>query len=216
MPITLELKHSDQEQPEKFRCKLVEFNKDILYVDYPVNQNTGRTGFFLEGTQFRATFVGKDESVYVMETEVRGRKKLTIPVLILHFPGKEHILRIQRRQYVRVETAVDIAIDDPNGIVSPFTSITVDISGGGAAVILPPKHNIELHQILEAWFVIPLSSGETQYIKTESEVVNIWKGNDRERDKFSLKFDEINEVDRQAIIRYCFERQLSNRRRGIR
>lgn len=216
MSITLELKHSDQEEPEKFRCKLVEFKDDVLYVDYPVNQVSGKTGFFLEGTQFRATFVGKDESVYVMETEVRGRKKLTIPVLALYYPGKDHVLRIQRRQYVRIETAVDVAVEDPSGNQIPFTSITVDISGGGAAVLLPPTHKITMNQLLEVWFVIPLSSGETQYIHTISKVVNIWRGNDRERDKLSLQFDDINENDRQAIIRYCFERQLSSRRKGIR
>jgi len=215
MPITLELKHSDQEEPEVFRCKLVENHDDVLYIDYPVNQKTGRTGFFFEGTQFKATFVGKDESVYVLETEVRGRKKLNIPVLALHFPGKEHILRIQRRQYVRIETAVDVSVHPPAGSGPSFTSITIDISGGGAAVIPASNHSIDEDQRIEVWFVIPLASGETQYIQTVSRVVRVWKGNSQERDKLSLEFDEIDENDRQTIIRFCFERQLSNRRRGI-
>lgn len=215
MPITLELKHSDQEEPDVFRCKLVETHDDVLYIDYPVNQQSGKTGFFFEGTQFKATFVGKDESVYVFDTEVRGRKKLTIPVLALHFPRKEHILRIQRRQYVRIETAVDVAVHPQNEHEPSFTSITNDISGGGAAVIASSEHSIVEGQIMEVWFIIPLTSGETQYIRTISRVVRLWKGNSKERDKLSLEFDEIEENDRQLIIRFCFERQLSDRRRGI-
>jgi len=215
MPITLELKHSDQEEPEVFRCKLVEYHDDVMYIDYPVNQNTGKTGFFFEGTQFKATFVGKDESVYVIETEVRGRKKLNIPVLAIHLPAKEHILRIQRRQYVRIETAVDVSVHPPKGSGASFTSITTDISGGGAAVIPSSNHEIEQEQRLEVWFVVPLASGETHYIQTVSRVVRVWKGNTQEKDKLSLEFEEIDENDRQMIIRFCFERQLSNRRRGV-
>ncbi|QHE52536.1 flagellar brake protein [Pontibacillus sp. HMF3514] len=215
MPITIELKHSDQEEAEVFRCKLVEYHDDVLYIDYPVNQTTGKTGFFFEGTQFKASFVGKDESVYVFETEVRGRKKLNIPVLALHFPGKEQILRIQRRQYVRVETAVDVSVHPPTGSGPTFTSTTVDISGGGAAVISSPNVELEQEDRIEVWFVIPLASGETQYIQTLSRVVRVWKGNAKEKDKISLEFEEIDENDRQLIIRFCFERQLANRRRGV-
>lgn len=215
MPITLELKHSDQEEPEVFRCKLVEYHDEVLYIDYPVNQKTGRTGFFFEGTQFKATFVGKDESVYVFETEVRERKKLTIPVLAIHYPGKDYILRIQRRKYVRIDTAVDVSVHPPAGSGAAFTSVTIDISGGGAAVIPAPGHNIEEDQRLEVWFVIPLASGEVHYVQTVSRVVRVWKGNGKERDKLSLEFENIDENDRQMIIRFCFERQLSHRRRGV-
>ena len=52
----------------------------------------------------------------------------------LHYPGDEYVMKIQRRQYVRVETAVDIAIHPYNGEFVPFTAVTDDISAGGALV----------------------------------------------------------------------------------
>ncbi|MYL32725.1 pilus assembly protein PilZ [Pontibacillus yanchengensis] len=216
MPITLELKNAHDNHLETYRSKVVEEEEGVLYIDYPVNEQSGKTGFFLEGTQFKVTFVGTDGSVYVFHTDVRGRRKLTIPVLTLHFPEKEKLLRIQRRKYVRVESSVDASVHGVNETVTPFTTVTADISGGGAAIISPSAHTIEQNQLLEVWFIIPLSSGEMHYIYTKSRVIRVCKENKDHNEKVSLEFENIDENDRQTIIRYCFEKQLSLRKRGIR
>lgn len=214
-PLLIELSSSNQDEVERYRCKLVEMNNFQLFIDYPVNERTGRTGFFLEGTECKVSFVGKDDSIYMFHSEVRGRKKLTIPVLLLSYPGQDKLLRIQRREYVRIETAVDVAVHDPLKRFSPFTSVTFDISGGGAAVILPTDHHLKSGMEIEVWFVIHLNNGDIKYLQTTSRVVRIVFGGGVQRDKASLQFMDIRESDQQTIVRFCFERQLALRNRRI-
>ena len=40
-------------------------------------------------------------------------------------------MKIQRSQFVRIETAVDVAIHPMNREFEPFTAMTEDISAGG-------------------------------------------------------------------------------------
>lgn len=216
MPLTLEPNQDTDEEPETFYCKLVEQDNQMLYIDYPVNEKTGRIGFFFEGTQFKVTFVGEDQSIYMFTTEVKERKKLQIPVLAIHNPGKEKMIRIQRRQYVRVETAVDVSVQGLKGRQDPFTTITLDISGGGAAIIPPDHHQLHEEDQVEVWFVIPLTSGETHYIHTTSRIVRIFQEKSTKRDQLSLEFIHIDHRDRELLIRFCFERQLLWRRSRVR
>lgn len=74
---------------ETYKCRLVERIGNDLYIDYPVNTITKRTVFLLDGTQLKVTFVGADSSVYLFESEVMGRVKQKIPMLILSYPGKK-------------------------------------------------------------------------------------------------------------------------------
>ncbi|MFC0523132.1 flagellar brake protein [Pontibacillus salicampi] len=215
--ITLELKHGKEEDVpvDIYRSKIVERDDSALYIDYPVNKNTNRVGFFMEGTQFKVTYIAQDQSVYEFETEIRGRKKLTIPVLVLPLPVKDEVLRVQRRKYVRVETAVDISIHSKDQQFLPFTGTTADISGGGAAIIPPINHGLKDNQIVETWLVLPIMSGDTEYIKTDAKVIRVWKEKERDTDKISVEFKAMEERDRQSIIRYCFQQQLLLRQRGV-
>ncbi|KGX92182.1 pilus assembly protein PilZ [Pontibacillus halophilus JSM 076056 = DSM 19796] len=211
--MTLELKADDGEIKESFRCKLVEREDEAFYIDYPISETSGRTGFFMEGTQFTVKFLGHDQTIYMFDSEVRGRKKLTIPVLMLSFPGEEHLIRIQRRKYVRIETAVDVAVHPLDKKKDSFTSITIDISGGGLALIAPNEHQLSPQDALSLSLVLPLLNGETKYLRSEATIVRIARGRDASNNRLSLEFHELTDHDRQIIIRFCFERQLSMRRK---
>ncbi|MFD2925825.1 flagellar brake domain-containing protein [Halobacillus naozhouensis] len=39
-----------QNEPETYKCKLVDEEKDYIYIDYPVKMASGKTEFFFEGT----------------------------------------------------------------------------------------------------------------------------------------------------------------------
>lgn len=207
--LILELKHS--EERDKFKCRVVDIRGSQIAIDYPVNEKTSRTGFFLEGTQFKASFIAKDSAVYMFDTEVQARKKLNIPVLILDYPDKDEFVKIQRREFVRVDTAIDVAIHPPNNEFQPFTTITADISAGGVAIYLPERHRIRQGMKLKAWFVLPLQNGEYHYLKVDCSVIRVIPG-EKERDKAPLKFEDIKEAERQLFLRLCFDRQLSMRK----
>lgn len=214
-PVTLELIHTNHDPQESFKSKIVDKKGNYLFLAYPVGEKTRKTGIFLEGTQFKLSFVGKDQSVYLFETSVIARKKLKIPVLVFYFPGDNEIIRIQRRKYVRIETAVDVAVHSNQSDVPPFTTITMDISGGGAAIVLPESHQLKHQENMDLMLVFPMNSGDIRYIEAKGTVVRIFNHKGVERDIASIEFSTIPDNQRQTIIQFCFERQLYMRKRGI-
>jgi c-di-GMP-binding flagellar brake protein YcgR len=214
--ISLELKST--EKVETYRCKVVDRDDEgRLYIDYPINTQTSKTGFFIEGTHLKASFIGKDTAVYTFNTEVLGRKKRNIPVLVISFPSDENekISRIQRRQYVRVDTSVDVALHPINKAYTPFTSVTTDISGGGAAIILPPNKLLRPGMEALCMFVLPMDSGEYHYLKIKCKIIRIADMRDSNRKKVPLEFINIQESERQLIMKYCYERQVALRSKGL-
>ncbi|UFT97642.1 flagellar brake domain-containing protein [Radiobacillus kanasensis] len=212
LPLTLE--YGVNGDSELYRCKIVEHEDHLIYVDYPIHTITGRTGVFETGTEFYASFVGKDNSVYQFETQVRAKKNVNIPTLVLGFPGDENLIRIQRRQYVRIESSLDISIHDSEGAIAPFTTVTQDISGGGLSVVLPSNHSVKPGMILDIWMVLSMDSGSNEYIHAKAKAIRVHE-RDEHVSTLSIKFNEIKDKDRQTVIRYCFEKQLLNRKKGI-
>lgn len=214
--LTMELMRSNDESKETYRCKLLDIKGDQCYVDYPVNERTGKTSIFFEGTQFKISFVARDDSLYIFHTELLGRKKLkNIPVLVLYYPGNDHLIKIQRREFVRIRASLDVALHDPENKRSPIITRTVDISGGGMAVIAPRKMSYKPSDELETWIVLPFRQHDYAYIHACSKLLRHIKGGSETPDKMTFKYSDIKEQARQKIIQYCFEKQLEARRKGI-
>ena len=211
--IMLELKYGDK--LDKFKCKVVEQKENQIYIDYPINMATERTVFLIDGTQLKGSFVSQDNnSVFLFESEVLGRTKQNIPMLILSYPGDEQLVKIQRRQYVRVETTADVAVHPTNLEFKPFTTVTDDISAGGAAILINDKHRILAGQILQLWMVLPMQNGEVHYLQIKSKVVRLIPL-DNSRIKASLQFIDMSPQDRQLLLRFSFDRQLLLKKKGL-
>lgn len=210
--LTLELKYSDRF--EKYKCKLVERKDHQLYIDYPINLETKKTAFFIDGTQLKCSFVSRDNSVYLFESEVMGRIKQNIPMIVLSYPGDEQLIKIQRRQYVRVETSIDVAVHPTNFEFEPFVTVTDDISAGGAAIITPKNLKLQPNQIIATWIVLPMHNGEYHYFKFQAKVVRIIMM-DEFKNKVSLQFVELTPNERQVLLRFCFDRQVIMRKKGL-
>lgn len=211
--ITLELKNS--EQLEKYKCRLVDRKENEFYIDYPLSLDTNRTVFLLDGTQLNASFVGPDgTSVLLFETEIKGRIKKNIPMLILTYPGNKNLIKIQRRQFVRIETAVDIAIHPLDFEFPPFTAITDDISAGGTSFLIPIDSGIKQGMNVQIWIVLVVQNGEYHYMKLQGKIARIIEFNET-RNKVSLQFVDITNQERQLLLRFCFDRQLEIRRKGL-
>ncbi|MFT4413118.1 flagellar brake protein [Fredinandcohnia humi] len=200
---------------EKYKCRVVEKTDDKLYIDYPVNKKTGKTVYLMNGMQLNAFFLGEGTSVYFFETTVLGRIKDGIPMIVLSYPSSDALFKIQRRQFVRIETPVDVALHSKNGEYKPFVSITHDISAGGASVILPYHSSLVPETEVRTVFVLPTLSDEYIYVTLISKVIRIVEGRNGERNKVSLQFANVTENDRQLLIKFCFERQLLLKKKGI-
>ncbi|WP_170132987.1 flagellar brake protein [Saliterribacillus persicus] len=212
--IQLERQHEETGEKEHYRSRIIEIEEDKLYIDYPINIKTDRTNIFPKGTPFFISLIGKDESVYTFMTEIMGKKHNKVPMLILDFKDKE-LTRIQRRAYVRVPASLDIAIHSENQAFLPFTSLTQDISGGGLSVLVDKKFESDQKEPLQLMVVLPMDN-TFHYLKIKGEVVRVHLKENSVKNTLSVKFLDIQDRDRQLIVRYCYLLQLKERRKGIR
>lgn len=195
---------------ENFRCKVVEEKENIILIDYPTNTVTNRTSFLKEGAQMLASFIEDAKAAYTFQTEVLGRVQGEIPMIMLSFPGIDQVIKIQRREFVRVDTPVDIAVEF-EGDFSQF--IAEDISAGGTALIINQPVSFKEGDMISLTISLPFSNNEIKYIQTKALVVRIW-----EKDMIrvaSIQFADTEDVDKQQIVRFCFDRQLLLRREGV-
>jgi c-di-GMP-binding flagellar brake protein YcgR len=205
-PIYLEPLISDKK--DTYKSKIYEIKEDEIYIDYPSNESTNRTEYFFDGTQFKASFLDKEKNVYTFRTELLGRKIEKVPVLIITSPKNEEIHKVQRRQFVRVETLLDVAVKNANNSYEPFPSVVVDLSAGGMLLSLPIGHKVSKGDVLECLVVLPMQSGEKIYLDLTCNVLRILEGHGNNRQRAPLQFNQIASKDRQHVIRYCFEQQL--------
>lgn len=208
------LEPRDNLKSEQYKCRLVEKNSHELFIDYPINLKTGRTVFLIDGTQLRGSFV-LGHSAFSFEAEVVGRVIRGIPMIKLSFPGDSYILKVQRRRYVRIETAVDVAIHPLQNEFPPFTSITKDISAGGSLILLNHDEGIKQGHNVLAVFVLPMENGEYHYLKIMSTVVRMLKNKETGQSLFSLNFLDVSPIERQNMLRFSFDRQLAVRKKGL-
>ncbi|SES33916.1 flagellar brake protein [Psychrobacillus sp. OK032] len=205
----LTLEPATSEKAEKYRCKIVDSDHHSIYVDYPVDTISGRTVFLMDGTQLRVSYTEESKAAFAFQTEVLGKRKGQIPMIKLSYPGDSEIIKIQRRDFVRVVATLDISVQFED---EKYQFVTDDISAGGTAVVLnrPVKFNADDAVSL----LIPLgfNNGDIKYVSTTAKVIRIFQ-----RDSItlaSLQFSDTDEVDKQQIVRYCFERQVMLRKKS--
>ncbi|MEK4699171.1 flagellar brake domain-containing protein [Solibacillus sp. FSL R7-0668] len=206
----LTLEPTYTERNEKFRCRVVETKDNIIYIDYPINVETKKTAFLIDGAQFRAIFNTESKESYTFNTEVLGRKAGNVHMIMLACPPKEDFLKIQRREYVRVETPVDIALLFDG---HKYQLVAEDISAGGVAVHIKTPVEFKDGDEVQVLVVLPFTNGEIRYVETEAVIVRIF-----ERDGVqiaSIRFTDTDEVDQQHIVRFCFERQVLIRKKEL-
>lgn len=210
---TLILQPMDTDSPEQYKCRLVECSEKELYIDYPIHLETNKTVFLVNGTQLRGNFVTNEGISYLFDTEIIGRLKQNIPMLILPFPTKDQLIKNQRRQYVRVAACTDIAIHPISNECMPFTAMTIDISAGGAAVAVSKSIEFAEDVLAELTLVLPLQNGEYYYPKLRGKLIKVLELNET-NNKLIIQFVDVSPKNRQLLLRYCYDIQLSYKKKG--
>lgn len=211
--LTIEKVNDDQFQ--RFKSKIMDFDEDTISIDYPVELNSNRMLYVMNGEQLKISFVEEEsEQAYQFITMVIGKRKETIPLLVLSSPKQEDIVRIQRREFVRIKWAVDVAVHPLHNEFVPFNTVTDDISAGGASIIVPINIPIRQHQEILCWFVLPRRSGEYHYLKFTCEVIRIIDYNET-RKILSLKFLNNSRQQEQILLQFCYEAQVALRKKEL-
>lgn len=211
--LNLTVKDRDSNQVIKSRCKIIGENEKYLFIDYPINIDTQQTCFLFEGTTLEVTYLCANKNLFHFQTKVEKRVKQTIPALAILIPEDCAIKQIQRREYVRINTAIDIAIHSTDGTFTPYSTVTADISGGGMSAVIPFGKEIKKGEKLTIWVVLHTDL-KTKYIHVHGEMIQM-KTLKNGLQTASIKFRPITNQTRQDIIQFCFEKQREARKKEL-
>jgi c-di-GMP-binding flagellar brake protein YcgR len=208
---------SEDIEAHTFKSRVTDIKGEVAAIELPTSENTGRTGLFGAGTNCVVWYVGEDGSRYEFRSSIVGRKNEHIPVLLLQLPEKEEVKRTQRRNYLRIDTSLDIAVklEDPIRRYH-FVARTVDISGGGLSFTCDDSYLLQEKDALQLWIALPNKAGQVQHAFAVVEVVRKKAPEKKGLHQWvSGKFIQISEPDRAKVVRACYERQLELRKKGV-
>jgi PilZ domain len=111
---------------------------------------------------------------------------------------------LQQREYVRVKANRPVLVYlGANNL--PVQSYTVDLSGGGLLIAGPDM--LEIGE--EVQFQLTLDSGSVPIVGVGSVVRSDVKG------RRAISFNSISDLDRRRLVKFIFECQRTERRRGL-
>jgi hypothetical protein len=111
----------------------------------------------------------------------------------------------QRREYVRVRTSRPVLVRSSGGM-APVESASLDLSGGG--MLLGGLEHLRVGARIDFRLVTdpagPPIAGSGRVVRSEAD------------GRRAIAFDSISEGDRRRLIRFLFDCQREERRRGLR
>ncbi|MEW9669719.1 flagellar brake protein [Ammoniphilus sp. 3BR4] len=188
--------------------------EDSLLVEVPLSEQNGKAMAFSPGLEITVFYFGIDGSKYIFPSVVLSRKNEEVPMWELALPRLEDIQRNQRRNYLRISATLELSLRILNGKMH-FLARTVDVSGGGVAFTCKPEYRIKQGEIFQCWLAIPYRQG-MEHAPFTAKVVRVVPPKEKgEHQSIMLMILEIREPEREKIIRYCFERQVELRKKGL-
>lgn len=193
---------------QQFKSRIEEINSDNIVCAMPMIK--GRPLIIQAGIKIYVKAI-IDNSVYLFSSKILDKKISPLPVWVIEVPS--NVERIQQRSFVRIDVAlpseVSLVGNDETDDKIVFETITKDISGGGARLIL--NQSIEDGTKLSMTIKLP-----DENILVNGEVIRSEKP-DADRNLFwvGVKFTDINEPARNKLIKFIFKKQLEQRQRGV-
>jgi len=136
-------------------------------------------------------------------------------VALFSIRNPEKIDRVQNRDFVRVQTNIDVDIrittEDDNEVLVKCK--TRDLSGGGMMLVLT-KHYV-LKKDAEVYLEFDLDGDRIQSMGLV--IWNDWELDSEgvERNILGVKFTTLTESNRQNIVKYVYKKQIELRRKGL-
>jgi hypothetical protein len=152
------------------------------------------------------------EGLVLEHSSARGRMRLR-GSFVTQDPAEPDLVRIdsprslevlQEREYVRIKSARPVLVYDDRDR-NQVQSFTVDVSGGGLLLAGPDTLRVGD----EVKFRLTLTPGVLPVSGT-GKVVRI----DRQGRR-AVEFESISDLDRRRLVRFIFECQRAERRRGL-
>ncbi|PCK21000.1 pilus assembly protein PilZ [Bacillus pumilus] len=204
--ITIEYVNENKEV-KTAKSKVLENNNDNICIHYPADKETGRTIYLNQQTEITVFFFDENQIPYKCTSEVTGKRKEDIPMIVISIPPKEEMIRLQRREYLRVDTMVKATITQTDE--KTFETLIVNMSAGGVAIAVPEGVALKEYGELITEFELPLK--EPVEIKAVAEMNRVYQDEQTGKTRAIMEFTEITNDHQQHIMKYCFQQQLLTR-----
>ncbi|MFD2701645.1 flagellar brake protein [Paenibacillus shunpengii] len=200
----------DKEKKLEYKSRVAEVEEDSISIEVPMLEGKYLHRLRL-GDELAASFVSEGGVKHFFNTYVTGFKEDVIRLIKIRRPSKDEISQVQRRNYLRVQAKLELAVKFKHDFTR-FLAYTDDVSGGGLSFFEHNSYSLEQGQSLSCWLLLPYKNGEIEHVPFEASVVRIQELESGRR-LVMLEFISITDMERQKVIKYCFERQLDFRGR---
>lgn len=194
----------------EYKSRISDIEEQSILIEIPMQENTGRLKRLNIGDELSVYYVTETGVKHYFNTYVLGFKEDVIRMVRVRKPEPESISKIQRRTFLRVNAEVEIAVKMND--MTRFITSTVDVSGGGLSFYSESKYNLKEGDSLSCWVLVNYKNGSVEHVPLNAEIVRILN-QQQNRNIVMLKFKDISDMDRQKLIRFCFERQFDFRNR---
>ncbi|MCK8486313.1 flagellar brake domain-containing protein [Paenibacillus sp. MBLB2552] len=203
---------SEDKPNEEKECKsrIADVEEESFLIEVPIESGSGRIKKLYIGDELSVYFLTESGVKNYFNTYVLGFADDVVQLVRIRKPEPETITKIQRRHYLRVVAELEIALQMKDGV--RFVTHTEDVGGGGVSFGCGSEFKLAQGDQLFCWLLIPFKNGSIDHAPFEAEVVRT-KKLDAGRTMVMLKFVSISDLERQKLIRYCFERQFDFKNR---
>lgn len=216
LKVGLMLNISTDDEPEKnYKSRIADIQEEGIAIELPIEEGTGWFKPFLPNTSLRCFFFETDGVAYAFPTRVLKIVRGNIPMLLISMPEDKHFEKIQRRDYLRVAANLEfsLTIKHEGKEDQVVEGTTVDLSGGGLAYTVVTPSGRQKDEIVQGRLSIPMEKLGPINVSFEGRIIRVLKLSDRPFDNIAIRFEKIDERDREKIIRYCISRQAELRKK---
>ncbi len=205
---------NDDEKVFPLKARVAEIKEDQIWIEIPINEQTGKLEKIPLNQPIFVFYHSNELGNITFPSRIIGIKEEQVRLLIIKAPDKTKIKRVQRRDYLRVSTSLEFALKTSDNEWSVVR--TIDLSGGGMQITVPVSKRLKVNEKIEGWLVLPFKNGTIEHLYIVGEVVRIISQQERPDIVWiPIKFLEIKEANQPKIIRYCYERQMDSKNKGL-
>ncbi|EGO65471.1 flagellar brake protein [Acetonema longum] len=185
---------------DKYLSQIAAAMPEFIILTLPVR---GREPILLQPESRIYCRVVMDDVPYVFSSWVLANDETR---RLTHIAAPESFIKHQMRQFVRVETCLPVAVEEPESKQDFPGYIIQNISGGGTGLL--GHQALALNETYYLTFDLP-DAGQMRIL---ARVLRS-SGDETNRVKIGLEFVGLSETNRNKIMKYIFKIQAERRRK---
>ncbi|NMM54103.1 flagellar brake protein [Paenibacillus aquistagni] len=192
-----------------YKARVTEVDDKRIWFELPIQEGTARSSKFSH-ERLEIEYVQEEGMKHSFFAKVVGSKQDGIVMLAVPKPKAEELRKLQRRAYLRVKADLELKVhqdDEPTLEVR-----TIDISGGGLSFTAQQRWGMKSNQALTCTLYLPQKPAGNDYISFRGRIVRT-ELRTEVTELIMVEFEAIMDGDREKIIRYCFDKQIEDRKR---